>query len=66
MEFADPDKIIEGLRGPLIPVRIIDIVCGPKPEDWRVKWVYEFEVLAREFWDNVEGFNMHVPGSWVD
>ncbi|KAM7200170.1 hypothetical protein V8F20_005388 [Naviculisporaceae sp. PSN 640] len=49
-------------------VRVVSLDIGPRPEDWRVWWAFEYEIYAQEFWEMVEetAFELPVPGSWVD
>lgn len=49
-------------------MRIISIDISPRPEDWRIRWVFEYEIYAREFWEMVEetALELAIPGSWVD
>lgn len=49
-------------------LRLISIDLGPRPEDWRIWWADEYEILAREFWDMVESIEpeLPIPGSWVE
>jgi hypothetical protein len=48
------------------PLRILDLVYGPTPEDWRLVWVIEYEYMAYEFWQVVETPRVSMPGSWVE
>ncbi|KAH6990686.1 hypothetical protein BKA56DRAFT_214028 [Ilyonectria sp. MPI-CAGE-AT-0026] len=49
-----------------VPIRLLDLKVGPRPEDWRLEWVSEFEWMAREFWELMEKENIVMPGSWVE
>lgn len=50
-----------------MPFRIIDLEIGPNPEDWKLKWVVEYESMAGQFWRTIENEEEVVmPGAWVD
>ncbi|KAL6701329.1 hypothetical protein J3F84DRAFT_354479 [Trichoderma pleuroticola] len=49
-----------------VPLRLIDLKIGPKPEDWEVIWAPEFEYMAYEFWMGIERNMARMPGAWVD
>ncbi|KAF4970515.1 hypothetical protein FSARC_2483 [Fusarium sarcochroum] len=51
-----------------VPIRIIDLAIGPKVENWRIIWAPEFEYMACQFWDLVEGADEKsvMPGSWSE
>lgn len=50
----------------LIPVRLLGLEVGETPEQWELIWVYEFEAMAKEFWNLIENPPMRIPGSWVE
>lgn len=58
--------IVGSACNPLIPLRLVSLEVGDKPEQWQLFWVFEFEAMAREFWDIVEYTPVRMPGSWVE
>jgi hypothetical protein len=53
------------VSNPLIPIRLIDFELGIGPEPWRLIWVFEFEAIARDFWDMAQQPAHLMPGSWI-
>ncbi|KAI5462146.1 hypothetical protein BGZ63DRAFT_206122 [Mariannaea sp. PMI_226] len=49
-----------------VPIRMLDLIFGPSPADWRIIWAPEFEWMANQFWDLIDRESMIMPGSWVD
>ncbi|KAF7544124.1 hypothetical protein G7Z17_g10200 [Cylindrodendrum hubeiense] len=50
-----------------VPIRLLGLEVGPRPEDWRLEWVPEFEWMACQFWKLIEKENtVAMPGSWVE
>ncbi|KAI6769778.1 hypothetical protein HG530_004407 [Fusarium avenaceum] len=49
-----------------VPVRLLDLDFGSKPEDWRITWAPEFEWMAFQFWKLIEREDHTMPGSWID
>jgi hypothetical protein len=51
-----------------VPIRIIDLITGPKVGDWRIIWAPEFEYMAHQFWELVEARDEKsvMPGSWSE
>ncbi|KAM0188521.1 hypothetical protein ACHAPI_010545, partial [Fusarium lateritium] len=49
-----------------VPVRLLDLEFGSKPEDWRITWAPEFEWMAFQFWQLIEREDHTMPGSWID
>lgn len=49
-----------------VPIRLLGLDFGPRPEDWRLVWAPEFEWMAQQFWTLIEKENTVMPGSWVD
>jgi hypothetical protein len=59
-------NIVGSVCNPLIPLRLVSLEISAKPEQWQLFWVFEFEAMAREFWDMVERTPVRMPGSWVE
>lgn len=57
---------VEDRYEPLLPIWIIDLKFGAEPEEWELIWVFEFEAMARDFWELVEQNPTLMPCSWVD
>ncbi|KAH7155373.1 hypothetical protein B0J13DRAFT_224133 [Dactylonectria estremocensis] len=49
-----------------VPIRLLGLEVGSRPEDWRIEWVPEFEWMAQEFWKLVEKESIVMPGSWIE
>lgn len=49
-----------------IPIRLLGLEVGPRPEDWNIKWVPEFEWMAQQFWNLIEKESFVMPGSWIE
>lgn len=49
-----------------VPVRLLGLEVGPRPEDWRIEWAPEFEWMAYQFWKLIEKESIVMPGSWVE
>ncbi|KAH8175073.1 hypothetical protein LIA77_06492 [Sarocladium implicatum] len=54
------------LGGAVVPFSIVDLEFGAEPEQWRLIWEPELEVMARQFWETIEPAPLLMPGSWVE
>jgi hypothetical protein len=51
---------------PLIPFQLASLKFDAEPGEWEIGLVFEFEAVAREFWDLIEHPPKPMPGSWVE
>lgn len=49
-----------------VPIRIIDLKTGSRPDEWQILWAPEFEYMANEFWQMIGKQDVRIPGAWVD
>ncbi|PQE31419.1 Ankyrin repeat-containing domain protein [Rutstroemia sp. NJR-2017a WRK4] len=66
------NKCIETYHGRFLEdpgLRLISFTYGPKPDDWRLRWVfieeyYGYYRMFREFWSMVDHPERATPGAW--
>ncbi|KAL4947722.1 hypothetical protein BDW69DRAFT_107821 [Aspergillus filifer] len=49
-----------------VPFRVLKLVYGPEPEDWRLWTTNPIDELVGEFWEMIEMEEEVMPGAWVD
>ncbi|KAL4914343.1 hypothetical protein BDW62DRAFT_204734 [Aspergillus aurantiobrunneus] len=58
--------VVGGPRGERLPFRILDLVYGPEPEDWRIWVTNPVDEMVGEFWKMMERKEEVMPGTWVE